>query len=142
MMRVSTFCVSTQPTRMNSFSWRTRRSFACVSSEIVPISSKKIEPPSATSKRPFLLAIAPVKAPLTWPKRFDSSRSVGIEPEFTVTNGAPERGGVRVDRPRHELLARAALALDEDRGAGGPGQADELEDFPHASDLPTMRPRP
>ena len=77
---------------MNSFSWMTRSSFACVSMVIVPISSKKIEPPSATSKRPFLLAIAPVKAPLTWPKRLDSSRSAGIEPELTVTKGAPERG--------------------------------------------------
>ena len=58
---------------------------------MLPISSKKIEPPSATSNRPFLAAIAPVKAPLTCPKRVDSSRSGGIEPELTVTKGPPER---------------------------------------------------
>ena len=49
---------------MNSFSWITRSSFAWVSRWMLPISSKKIEPPSATSKSPRLLAIAPVKAPL------------------------------------------------------------------------------
>ena len=52
---------------------------------------QKIEPPSATSKSPFLLATAPVNDPRTWPK--GSTRGVRrIEPEFTVTNGAPTRG--------------------------------------------------
>ena len=31
-------------------------------------------------EEPFLAAMAEVKAPLTWPKRVDSSRSVGMEP--------------------------------------------------------------
>jgi len=50
------------PRRMNSFSWITRSSLACVSRLMLPISSRKIEPPSATSKSPRFVAIAPVKA--------------------------------------------------------------------------------
>ncbi len=142
MTRVSTFCVSTEPTRMNSFSWRTRRSFACVSIEIVPISSKKIEPLSATSKRPFLLAIAPVKAPLTCPKRLDSSRSVGIEPEFTVTNGAPARGEcVWIARATSSLpvpLSPSTRMVERE----GPARRTSSKTFRMLSDLPMMRPRP
>ncbi len=58
---------------------------------MLPISSKKIEPPEAASNSPFLLATAPVKAPLTWPNRLLSSRSGGIEPELTVTKGPSAR---------------------------------------------------
>ena len=97
----------------------------------MPISSKKIEPPSATSKSPFLLATAPVKAPRTWPKRFDSSRSVGIEPELTVTKGAPERGEcVWIARATSSLpvpLSPSTRIVDLE----GPGQTNELEDLAH-----------
>ena len=92
MIRVSTFFVSTPPRRMNSRSWITRNSFAWVSTGTLPISSKKIVPLSASSKSPFLAATAPVNAPLRWPNRFDSSRSGGRLPEFTVTKGWSARG--------------------------------------------------
>ena len=72
---------------MNSFSWITRSSLDWVSGGMFPISSKKIVPPWATSNRPFLCDTAPVKAPLTWPNRVLSRSSLGIDPEFTVTNG-------------------------------------------------------
>src|SRR5947209_5980259 len=62
MMRTSTRIVSTDPSRMNSFSWITRRSLACVSRLMLPISSRKIDPPSATSNRPRFVAMAPVLA--------------------------------------------------------------------------------
>jgi hypothetical protein len=91
MSRTSARIVSTPPRRMNSRSWITRSSLAWVSTGMLPISSKKIEPPAATSNRPFLFEMAPVKEPLTWPKRFDSSRSAGIEPELTVTKGPSAR---------------------------------------------------
>src|SRR5206468_12020751 len=48
-----------------------------------------------TSKRPFLDAMALVNAPFTWPKRVDSSRSVGIDPVLTGTNGLSRRGEFR-----------------------------------------------
>ena len=49
-IRTSTFTVSVEPSGMNSRSCMTRSNFVCVSSEIVPISSKKIVPRSAVSK--------------------------------------------------------------------------------------------
>ena len=83
----------------------TRRSLAWVSSPIEEISSKKMVPVSAASNKPCFSLTAPVKAPLTWPKRWLS------------------RG--------HELLARPALALDEDGRARRGGRPDELEDRLH-----------
>ena len=52
-------------------------------------------PWSAISNRPFLEATALVNAPLTWPKSWDSSRSTGMEPEFTGTKGLSARGEAR-----------------------------------------------
>ena len=49
-------------------------------------------PWSATSKRPFLEEMALVKAPLTWPKSWDSSRSTGMEPLLTATKDLSTRG--------------------------------------------------
>src|SRR5450756_114661 len=49
-------------------------------------------PRSATSKYPFFVWIALVKAPLTCPKRVDSNRSGGSDPEFTATNIWSARG--------------------------------------------------
>ncbi len=46
----------------------TRSSFTCTLSGISPTSSRKIVPPSATSKRPMRRTGAPVKAPISWPK--------------------------------------------------------------------------
>ncbi len=84
-MRTSTLTVSLPPRRMNSPSWMTRSSLAWVCGPTVPISSKKMVPWWATSNRPFFEATAEVKAPLTWPKRIDSSKSSGMEPVFTGT---------------------------------------------------------
>ncbi len=57
-----------------------------------PISSRKMVPPSAASKSPFLLPVAPVKLPFTWPNSSLSSRvSVSAE-QFTATKGLSLRG--------------------------------------------------
>ena len=52
-------------------------------------------PLSATSNSPFFDAMALVNAPLTWPKSVDSSKSVGIDPVLTGTNGLSRRGEFR-----------------------------------------------
>ena len=65
-------------------------------------------PPSACSNR-RLGAMAPVKAPLSWPKSSLSSRPGGMAAQLSLTNG-PSRGGWLVDRPGDELLAGAGLA--------------------------------
>ena len=62
---------------------------------MVPISSRNSVPRSATSNRPFLEAMALVKAPLTCPNSVDSSRSGGVEPVLTGTKGRSRRGELR-----------------------------------------------
>ena len=59
---------------------------------MLPISSRKIEPPSATSNKPRLVAMAPVNAPFMCPNSDDSSSSGGSDPELTVTNALRARG--------------------------------------------------
>ena len=49
-------------------------------------------PPSACSKRPRRVVCAPVKAPRSWPKSSDSSRSFGIAAVLIATNGPLARG--------------------------------------------------
>ena len=56
-----------------------------------PISSRKIVPPLACSKRPGLSATAPVNAPCTWPNSSDSISSSGIAAQLTSTNGPLRR---------------------------------------------------
>ncbi len=57
-----------------------------------PISSRKSVPPSACSKRPRRIASAPVKAPFSWPKSSDSSRSDAIAEVLSAMKGAFPRG--------------------------------------------------
>ncbi len=53
-----------------------------------PISSRKMVPPSASWKRPFLSLIAPVKAPLQWPNNSDSRRFSGSALQLMGMKGA------------------------------------------------------
>ena len=46
--------------------------------------------------------------------------------------GLGRAGAVAVDGARHQLLARATLALNKDRGVGGRHPANEVVDFAHA----------
>src|SRR5437773_2490743 len=63
MRRKSTGTALAAPTRRTARSSRTRRSFAWSSAGISVISSRRSEPPSASSSRPVLSLAAPVKAP-------------------------------------------------------------------------------
>ena len=56
-----------------------------------PISSRKIVPPLACSKRPMRRAAAPVKAPRSWPKSSLSSRVSGMAAQLTAMNGLAAR---------------------------------------------------
>ena len=115
MTRTSTAMAVVPPTRMNSRSSSTRRSLTCVDGGISPISSRKSVPPSASSNRPSRRSAAPVKAPFSWPNNSLSSSVSGSAPTFTAMNGLLRRGLRSAHRARDELLARAALALDEHR---------------------------
>src|SRR5215204_3016985 len=133
MIRTSTLMFSTPPSRMNSRSWMTRSSLAWVSSGMLPISSKKIVPLSASSNSPFFGYTAPVNAPLTWPNRFDSSKSGGRLPELTVMNARSARD---------EFLAGAALAVDQDRRPRRRRLHDQVEHLAHARAPPDDFPQP
>ena len=91
MTRTFTEMGDTPPTRMNSRSSSTRRSFTCVAGGISPISSRKSVPVSASSNRPSRRSAAPVKAPFSWPNNSLSSRLSGSAPTFTAMNGLLRR---------------------------------------------------
>ena len=75
-------------------------------------------PPSAASTRPARPALAPVKAPFSWPNSSDSIRVSGMAAQFTEIIGALARREI-VQCPRHQFLAGARLALDQHVGIGG-----------------------
>ena len=83
--RTLTLRVASSPTRSKLPSWSTRSSFAWSANGISPTSSRNRLPPSANWKRPRS-RIAPVKAPLAYPKNSLSNSFAGIEPQLTRTN--------------------------------------------------------
>jgi hypothetical protein len=82
-----------------------------------PISSRKSVPPFASSKSPFFSRSAPVKAPFSWPKSSASS-SVSRRGAVLGDEGPLAPPAEAVDRARHDLLAGAALAEDQDGVVG------------------------
>ena len=82
-----------------------------------PISSRNSVPPSASTNTPGRSEVAPVNAPLLWPNSSLSISDSGIAPQLSATNGVLVRGAALVQRARDQLLAGAALALDQDRDA-------------------------
>ena len=91
-MRTSTLRQPVPPTRSISFSCSTRRILTCRPGSISPISSRKMVPPSASSKRPGRERRACVKAPFSWPKSSLSRRSRGMAPQLTGTKGLSALG--------------------------------------------------
>jgi len=91
MMRVSTLTSPAPPSRENSPSWSTWRSFAWRLGCISLISSRKIVPPLAYSNLPSLRFWAPVKAPFSKPKSSLSSSSEGSAAQLTFTKGLSRR---------------------------------------------------
>src|SRR5882672_3347304 len=65
---------------------QTRSSFGCSSSGASPISSRKMVPWLASSKRPIRWATAPVNDPFSCPNSSLSSRPVGIAAQLHLTN--------------------------------------------------------
>ena len=61
-------------------------------------------PPSASANRPFLLAVAPVNAPRTWPNSSASSSVSGIAAQLTLMSGCSRCGAAA-------WMARATSSL-------------------------------
>ena len=103
-MRKSLVRVFESPSRSNVCCWSTRSSFTWLVGSRSPISSRKIVPLSAISKRPIRSATAPVKAPFTWPNISLSKSDREMPPRFTMTNGPDARRELR-------WMARATSSL-------------------------------
>ena len=139
--RTSTLIVFVPPRRSNSCSCSTRSSFGCSSSGMSPTSSRNSVPWWASSKRPTFCAMAPVKAPFSWPNSSLSSRPVGMAAQLSLTKVRPRRRAQVVQGAGDQLLARAGLAADEHRGVGG-GDGLDLLQHPRARALsPTISPK-
>ena len=81
-------------------------------------------PLSACSNLPTCFSVAPVNDPFSWPNSSDSISSSGIAAQFTCTNRSRLPQAVAVNRARDQLLADAALALDQHGRVGRRGAAD------------------
>ena len=137
MTRTSTFSVRSAPSGSNSRSCSTRSSFDCSAGLIVPISSRKIVPPSASANLPFLVVVgageraADVAEQLRLEQRLGDRRAVDLDERHVALRAAVVNGA------RDELLAGAGLAGDEHRALGigdALGPADDLLHRPAAAD--------
>ncbi len=71
-------------------------------------------PPSAAATRPCRAPLAPVNAPLVWPKSSLSMSASGTAPQLSVMRGFCARGARVVNRGDDGLFAGSALAGHED----------------------------
>ena len=84
----------------------TRSSATCVLGEMSPISSRKRVPPSAASKRPFLRATAPVKAPRSWPNSSDEQQRLDQRAAVDLDERARRSAARRRAAPRRPAPCR------------------------------------
>ena len=121
------------PTGRTVRSCSTRSSFTCMASVISLISSRKMVPPSATSNRPRLFWLAPVKAPFTISEEFALEQ--GLRKRAAV-DGNESLGGARrtnVHGAGHQFFTGAALAVDQHRAGRGSDSADRLLELLHGA---------
>ena len=94
----------------------TRRSVACKSSAMSPISSRNRIPLSASTNFPRLpFARAPVKLPPSYPNNSLSISSRGMAAQLIATSGLSLRGPVAWRRRTRQVLADPGFARDEKR---------------------------
>src|SRR5713101_7163806 len=84
MTRMSTRIGCPPPTRSNSRSCSTLNNATWVSGRSSPTSSRKIVPPSASSKRPSRRCVAPVNAPFSWSNNSDEINVGANAAQFTL----------------------------------------------------------
>ena len=78
--------------------------------DVSPTSSRKMVPPSASSKSPLRSAAAPVKAPRVWPNSSDSRSDSGSAPQFWAVDD------VGIAGPSHahdDAVLHADAGLDD-----------------------------
>src|SRR5712671_4049319 len=134
------------PSRRNSRSCSTRRTFAWAAGVISLTSSRNSTPPAANSICPGFARCAPVNAPRSNPNSSDSSSDSGSAAQLIATNGPRRRGEARwMNRPttsfptpdspcRHVVVSVAATWIAflstshhaADRAAGETDVVEEL----------------
>ena len=88
-------------------------------------------PPCAALKRPSRRLVAPVNAPRSCPNSSASISVSGNAAQLTATNGPSARAAF-VQRARHQLLARSALARDDHRRVAVRDRLHALDQREHA----------
>ena len=87
MMRTSIRLSCLPPTGRYLRSSIARNSICCISTGRFSTSSRNNVPPRASWKYPGFSSVAPVNAPLTWPKKADAANSLDRLPQSTVMYG-------------------------------------------------------
>src|SRR5262245_12416271 len=90
-MRTSTRAGRLAPIRVTSPYSIARRSRSWAGLESVASSSRNRVPPLASSKRPGLALVAPVKAPASWPNSSASIKVSGSAAQFMIMSGPSQR---------------------------------------------------
>ena len=72
-------------------------------------------PPSASWNLPRCLSVAPVNEPFSWPNRIELDQILRDRAAIDGDEGPARPVGRALDRARDQLLADAALTLDQDR---------------------------
>jgi len=113
--RTSTRIVFTPPTRSNSLSCSARAAISpAFRREIEPISSQEQSAAAGQLEATRFGADRARERSAPRDRRAHSpSDSFGIAAQLTLMNGLSRARRIFVQRPRHELLARTALARDE-----------------------------
>ena len=84
-------------------------------------------------QRPRAAAVAPVNAPALVAEQLALEQRLGVSAaQLIATNGSPVARARGVERPRDQLLARAALAQDQHRGLRRPDPLDPAHQLPQA----------
>ena len=135
MNRTFTLIVWLEPTGLISPSWMVRRSFTCMDSGMLAISSRKRVPPSASWNTPGLLLMAPVNAPFHVTEQLALQERLG-QPAAVQGHEAPVLPrALGMNGARHQLLPGSALSLDQDVALGARQVLQQLEDLLHPGAL-------
>ena len=129
--RTSTSISSLPPTGLIRCSWSTRSSLACSGSDRSPISSRNSVPWCASSNRPRRVRGGAGEGAAHVAEQLALEQALGDRRDVDRHEAPLGARAAAVERARHQLLAGAALAEDQDAGAAGGDPRHGLEDLEH-----------
>ena len=129
--RTSTVRLNVSPTRRTSCCCSTRSSFACARGDSSATSSRNSVPPSASSNRPGAVGDRAGEGAARVAEQLRLEQLVGQRRAVDVAEPALAPRAELVHRPRHQLLADAALPFDQRREWRRCRAADRLAHLGH-----------